>query len=123
MLVFLAYFAQAALGKLFMAWVPYPDLPTFDCRRHAPAAHHGGLGGHCAAPVGTSGMPLGCYTFLRIAVCASAIYQAWNGHKHGLGPWITVAFVLVAFLYNPVLPVYLGPKAAWAPVNFDKAVL
>lgn len=30
MLVFLAYFAQAALGKLFMAWVPYPDLPTFD---------------------------------------------------------------------------------------------
>ena len=70
-----------------------------------------------------AGMPLGYYTFLRIAVCASAIYLAWNGHKHGRAPWVTVAFVLLAILYNPVLPVYLGSKAAWAPVNLGTAVL
>lgn len=30
MLLFMAYFMQAALSKLYLAFIPYPDLPSFD---------------------------------------------------------------------------------------------
>lgn len=58
----------------------------------------------------TARLPYGYYTFIRIVVCASALFIAiagWSGSRI----WSAI-FCLVAILFNPVLPVYLH-RGTW----------
>ena len=56
---------------------------------------------------------IGYYKFLRWVVLATAIYTAYVAFKKresiNLGVWI---FSLIAILFNPIVPFYLG-KTTW----------
>ncbi|MDY0076159.1 MAG: hypothetical protein RBR87_02700 [Bacteroidales bacterium] len=67
-------------------------------------------------------MPMGYYTFLRIIVFISAIVVVVPEYKHGLNFWV-VSFGIVGILFNPILPVYLYDKNAWAFLDIAAAVL
>lgn len=62
-------------------------------------------------------LPIGYYTFLRIAVTIMAVmllvHHSQNG---GLSIW-TILFGVIAILFNPILPIYLHSKSAWIPID------
>jgi len=68
-----------------------------------------------------TGWPYGYYTLLRWVVASSSIYIAWNFYKSNLQPW-TFIFGAVAFLFNPLIPIYLS-KASWIPIDLIGAML
>lgn len=63
-----------------------------------------------------SELPIGYYTLLRIAVTAGAVIVVFNESKNGFNFW-TIAFSLIAILFNPIVPVYLNDKSLWMPVD------
>lgn len=67
-------------------------------------------------------LPIGYYTFLRILVTIGAGVIVFDEFKKGMGFW-TVIFGLVAILFNPIIPVYLGSKSAWLPIDIVVAIL
>lgn len=58
--------------------------------------------------------PYGYYTFLRIAVCLTAVFGAVRSIYEGSQWWIVL--LGIAILFNPVIPVYLD-QSAWAPID------
>lgn len=68
-------------------------------------------------------LPIGYYTLLRIVVTGSAFYLAYNVHSVGKPAWQIVVWCLIGVLFNPVLPIYLGTRAAWAPVDVVIGIL
>ena len=53
-----------------------------------------------------NGLPYGFFTLLRLIVCISALYLAWTirgGGKH----WVAAVFLVIAILFNPIIPVHL----------------
>jgi hypothetical protein len=68
-------------------------------------------------------LPIGYYTFLRIAVTIGALlllHHHWT--RNGINVWV-VLFGAVAILFNPVLPIYLGDRSLWLPFNIAGGVL
>ncbi len=68
-------------------------------------------------------LPIGYYTFLRIAVTIGALlllYHHWT--RSGINAWV-VLFGAVAILFNPLLPIYLGDRSLWLPFNLAGGVL
>jgi len=68
-----------------------------------------------------SRQPYGFYTFLRIAVCASAIYLSWYSNQINKGAWLWI-FVFVALLFNPVIPVHLT-RNVWVLIDLATALV
>jgi hypothetical protein len=65
-------------------------------------------------------LPYGYYQLLRLVatvVFAWASFVAFQRGRAGYG----FGFVVVALLFNPVLPVYLS-KALWAPIDLGAAL-
>jgi FtsH-binding integral membrane protein len=66
-------------------------------------------------------LPYGYFTFLRLIVCAVAIYHVIIAYN--LKRVIIVAyFGFIAILFNPIFPVYLT-KQIWRPIDFVAAIL
>ena len=61
------------------------------------------------------------YTFVRIAICLSAIYGVYFFNQRENGLWIL--FAAMAILYNPIKPVYLRDKELWGFVNTITALI
>jgi hypothetical protein len=63
-------------------------------------------------------LPYGYYTFLRFVITGVAIYYAWaiNELKIKKDFWFW-ALVVMAVLYNPIIPVYLQSKGVWSVIN------
>ena len=59
---------------------------------------------------------IGYYTLLRLVVCTSALYFAYNFYKKNNQSNIWI-FSFIAVLYNPILPFYLYEKDLWRIVN------
>lgn len=66
-------------------------------------------------------MPYGYYMFLRLAVCAYAVFVFTREQKKGVC-FGSVAAAAIALLYNPVFPVHLE-KNVWMLVNAGTIVL
>lgn len=66
-------------------------------------------------------LPYGFYTVLRIAVTATATYGAFLSWERA-GPGWVVALLLIAVVFNPVLPVYLG-RETWTVVDLAAAAI
>ena len=66
-------------------------------------------------------LPYLYYTLLRGVVCGSSAYISWTTAKMKATGW-TAAFVAVALLFNPIMPVYLG-REIWAFVDVGVAVI
>lgn len=65
--------------------------------------------------------PSGFYTLLRWTIFISSIIVAYGFYKSKIMAW-TFIFGAVAFLFNPIAPMYLG-KSTWVIFDFIVAVL
>ena len=67
-------------------------------------------------------MPSEFYTFLRIPVTISAVVIVFKELKVGFNIW-AVAFLITAFVFNPIHPIYLYDKSIWLPIDILGAFL
>ncbi len=65
--------------------------------------------------------PYGFYTFLRIVVCGSAIYIAFQASVIKSFPWVWLMGA-VAVVFNPLIPLRL-PRPTWQAIDFIAAVV
>mgnify|MGYP001240890945 FL=1 len=72
--------------------------------------------------IGVLPMPIGYYTLSRVVVCGCSAYFAYIFYKKKNIPNIWI-FGFFAFLYNPILPVYLYEKSIWLVVNIITIVV
>ena len=62
----------------------------------------------------------GFYTFVRLSVTAVSALAAYELKKKDHGMWI--AFLLMAILYNPLMPINLNDKEPWVVINLATAI-
>jgi len=67
------------------------------------------------------GWPSSFYILLRWAIFISSIIVAYGFYKSKITAWIFI-FGAVAFLFNPIAPMYLG-KSTWVIFDFIGAIL
>ena len=58
-------------------------------------------------------IPYGFFVFTRIVTCAALAGLLWEK----LPIWAKFALLLLAILYNPVVPIHLGKREVWAWIN------
>jgi len=68
-----------------------------------------------------SGWPYGYYIFLRWTIFVSSIVIANRFNRARLTTWVFV-FGALAFLFNPIIPVYLN-KLSWVAIDLVSATL
>lgn len=68
-----------------------------------------------------SGWPYDFYILLRWVISISSIIVAYGFYKSKLTAW-TFIFGAVAFLFNPIMPIYLN-KSSWILIDFVSAGL
>lgn len=68
-----------------------------------------------------TGWPYNFYVLLRWFIFASSVIVAYGFYKSKLTAWIFI-FGGLAFLFNPIVPIYLN-KTAWIPLDFIGAIL
>lgn len=68
-----------------------------------------------------NGWPYDYYTILRWVVCGAAIFNAVGFYKSKLTGWVFV-FGALAFLFNPLFPVYLN-KSSWVGIDLIAAIV
>jgi membrane-bound ClpP family serine protease len=71
---------------------------------------------------GIAQLPIGYYTFLRIAVTLCAIAIIVTEVKRRTTLWF-ILFGAIAILFNPVIPVYFYQKSIWIPIDAAAAVV
>lgn len=67
------------------------------------------------------GWPYGFYILLRWIISITSAMVAYGFYKSKFPAW-TFVFGTLAFLFNPILPVYLN-KSAWVSIDFISAIL
>lgn len=67
-------------------------------------------------------LPIGYYTFLRIAVTIGCIAVIATEYKKRNHSWC-ILFVIIGWLFNPLIPVYLYEKSRWIPIDMTCGVL
>lgn len=67
-------------------------------------------------------MPIGYYTFLRLAISISSSFLAYKNYieKNNL---LAVGFIIVLCLFNPIFTVYFWDKGTWIIIDLIVAVL
>jgi len=67
--------------------------------------------------------PYGYYTFLRVVVTIVAIYYAYYLYEtiKELNFWFWGS-VIIAILFNPIIPIHLGDKAVWGVIDVIVAI-
>lgn len=75
-----------------------------------------------ALVLGVFDLPIGYYTFLRILVFATCLLFVYLEHNTSHNNWI-IAFSIIAILFNPLFPVYLGDKSYWFLIDLIVAIL
>jgi hypothetical protein len=67
-------------------------------------------------------LPIGYYTLLRIIVTIGAVAVVFSEIEKGLNFWV-VTFGIIAIIFNPLIPIYLGEKDAWKPIDVLAGIL
>jgi len=67
-------------------------------------------------------LPIGYYTFLRIVVTIGAVTVVVSEFKSKINFWV-ITFGIIAVLFNPLIPIYLGNRVVWAPIDIIVAGL
>jgi len=68
-----------------------------------------------------TGWPYDFYILLRWAIFMSSMIVAYGFYKSKITAW-TFIFGAVAFLFNPIAPIYLN-KSTWVTLDFIGAIL
>ena len=61
-------------------------------------------------------LPYFYYQLMRWAICGCAAYLAYQHYKEKGCGFLTVAFIVIAILYNPIEPIHLF-REAWIVIN------
>jgi hypothetical protein len=68
-------------------------------------------------------LPYGYYVFLRLAVTAVAVYYAYYLYtKDRVQAFWFWLLVVMAILFNPIAPIYLGDKSVWGVIDVAVAI-
>ncbi|MBT6048898.1 MAG: hypothetical protein HOG49_19040 [Candidatus Scalindua sp.] len=67
-------------------------------------------------------LPYYYYQLMRWVICGSAAYIAYQHYKEKGGSFLTVAFIVIAIVYNPIEPIHLF-KAAWIVINIITVIV
>lgn len=67
-------------------------------------------------------LPIGYYTFLRIMVTIVAVAVVVMEYENRINYWV-ILFGIIAIIFNPLIPIYLGNKSWWAPIDLITALL
>ena len=67
-------------------------------------------------------MPIGYYNLLRLVATAGAVLLILHRKEAGLDIW-NVLLGATALVFNPLIPVYLGDRALWVPLNVGAGIL
>lgn len=71
----------------------------------------------------TARLPYGYYTFTRIVVCAAGALLAYTGWNEGrMQRAFAIALVLMAVLFNPLIPIHLG-REVWLFLDLAAAAI
>jgi len=62
------------------------------------------------------------YTFLRILVSIGSIAALVTEMKNDVNLW-GITFIVIALLFNPLIPIYLYKKQLWIPIDLFAALL
>lgn len=74
--------------------------------------------------MGLADLPAGYYTLVRIAMCLVSCFSCYWSYKSDDKIGIaTVIYALLALLFNPIIPIYLHDKDAWAVIDIASAIL
>ena len=78
----------------------------------------------CAAVaiIGYFEMPIGYYTFLRIILTIGAVLIILKEIQKDVN-LLGIAFIIVAVLFNPIVPIYLYQKSFWMPIDLVTGIL
>lgn len=66
--------------------------------------------------LGVLNLPIGYYTFLRITVTLICLLQIFRLYNREVNQTVVVLGV-TAFLFNPIIPVYLNNKSLWIGID------
>lgn len=61
-------------------------------------------------------LPIGYYTFMRIGVTIASILLIRQEIRKGINTWV-ILFGIITITFNPILPIYLGSKSSWMPID------
>jgi hypothetical protein len=67
-------------------------------------------------------LPIGFYTFMRIGVTIVSILLIKQEIRKGINTWV-ILFGIITILFNPVLPIYLGSKSSWIPIDAISGII
>ena len=67
-------------------------------------------------------LPIGYYTFLRIAITLGALLIVFTEYKKQVTFWVII-FGLIVILFNPIIPIYLYKKSLWFPIDIIVGIL
>ncbi|MBW6490447.1 MAG: hypothetical protein K0B15_04540 [Lentimicrobium sp.] len=70
---------------------------------------------------GMLNLPIGYYTFMRIAVTIGAGVFIFRELKEEFTLWV-ILFGIIAIVFNPVFPVYLHSRSAWRVIDLLAAI-
>ncbi|WP_415751050.1 DUF6804 family protein [Chitinophaga sp. LS1] len=72
--------------------------------------------------IATIQLPIGFYTALRILVFICSILLVRSSYQDSLTNWVII-FLVIAVLFNPIIPVYLYKKSIWIPIDIIAGIL
>jgi hypothetical protein len=67
-------------------------------------------------------LPIGYYTFMRIGVTIASILLIRQEIEKGINTWV-ILFGIITILFNPILPIYLGSKSSWIPIDTISGIM
>ena len=67
-------------------------------------------------------LPYYYYQLMRWCICGSAAYLAYQHYKEKGCGFLTVAFIVIAIVYNPIEPIHLF-KEAWIVINIITVIV
>ena len=68
-------------------------------------------------------LPIGYYTFLRIAVTIVAVMLLVDRWRYSRWSVWVILFGGIAILFNPFLPIYLYSKSIWIPIDLGVGLI
>lgn len=67
-------------------------------------------------------LPIGFYTFMRIGVTIVSILLIKQEIRKGINTWV-ILFGIITITFNPILPIYLGSKSSWIPIDAISGII
>lgn len=59
---------------------------------------------------------------MRIGVTIVSILLIKQEIRKGINTWV-ILFGIITILFNPVLPIYLGSKSSWIPIDAISGII